>query len=214
MSERCKKPWMDYGIAMDKLVNCAAKIIKGSGATPGFCSQDIEDRLQTHHAAMDFTGAGGRIVTDPREAAEIAHMESRLRPTPRMTWSSSSASCVEDTCPAPGQPWFKPGVTRDQANNALLPLRAGDGIFVIRECSRGQGGFVLSFTTQGKVVHAQIIRLIHEGKTAYSLDGGKTKFPNLEQLVDFHKMNTGPLPTLLKEKHVPVCPTASLIKLS
>ena len=109
---------------------------------------------------MDFTGAGGRIVTDPREAAEIAHMESRLRPTPRFTWSSSPSSDVkEDAAPAPGQAWFKPGVTRDQANNALLPHRAWDGVFLIRECSRGQGGYVISLTTQGKVVHAQIGRV-------------------------------------------------------
>jgi len=213
MPVRCRTTgWLDQG--MDKLVNCAVKMMKGAGSTPGFCSQNLEDRLQNHHAAMDFTGSGGRIVTDPREAAEIANMESRLRPTPRMTWSSSTASFADEASPAPGKAWFKPGVTRDQANNALLPLRAGDGVFVIRECSRGQGGYVLSFTTQGKVVHAQIIRLMHDGKIAYSLDGGKTKFPNLEQLVDFHKMNTGPLPTLLKEKHVPVCPTAALINLS
>ena len=119
----------------------------------------LQDRLHAHHAAMDFTGSGGRIVTDPREAAEIAHMESRLRPAPRVTWSSS-ASSLEDMNPAaPGQPWYKPGVSRDQANAALLPHRAGDGAFMIRECSRGPGGYVLSFTTQGKVVHAQIIRV-------------------------------------------------------
>ena len=109
---------------------------------------------------MDFTGSGGRIVTDPREAAEIAHMESRLRPTPRFTWSSSPSSDMkEDSPPVPGQAWFKPGVTRDQANNALLPHRALDGVFLIRDCSRGQGGYVLSLTTQGKVVHAQIVRV-------------------------------------------------------
>lgn len=213
MSGRCKKPSVDCWFAMDRLVNCAAKIIKGSGATPGFCSHNIEDRLHAHHAAMDFTGSGGRIVTDPREAAEIAHMESRLRPAPRVTWSSS-ASNLEDMNPAaPGQPWYKPGVSRDQANAALLPHRAGDGAFMIRECSRGPGGYVLSFTTQGKVVHAQIIRVV-DGCVAFSLDGGRTKFPNLEQLVDFHRLNTGPLPTLLKDNHIQVCPTGNLLKLS
>ena len=33
----------DCWLAMDRLVNCAAKIIKGTGgATPGFCSHNIE----------------------------------------------------------------------------------------------------------------------------------------------------------------------------
>ena len=39
----------------------------------------------------------------------------------------------------------------------------------------------------------------HTGKNAFSLDGAKTKFPSLEHLVDFHKMNSGPLPTILQE---------------
>jgi hypothetical protein len=122
----------------------------------------FQERLQAHHAAMDFTGAGGRIVTDPREAAEIAHTESRLRPVARAHWaatSSSAAAGCEEAVPTPYQHWFKPGVSRDQASLALLPHRSRDGVFVIRECSRDQGGFVLSFTTQGKVVHAQIVRV-------------------------------------------------------
>ena len=125
---------------------------------------------------MDFTGSGGRIVTDPREAAEIAHMESRLRPTPRFTWSSSPSSYMkEDSPPVPGQAWFKPGVTRDQANNALLPHRAWDGVFLIRECSRGQGGYVISLTTQGKVVHAQIVRVSESCNTFYRDGGGGSR---------------------------------------
>jgi hypothetical protein len=113
---------------------------------------------------MDFTGAGGRIVTDPREAAAIAHTESRLRPVARSHWaaSSSAGGCGAEEPPAvamPYQSWYKPGVSRDQASLALLPHRSRDGVFVIRECSRDQGGFVLSFTTQGKVVHAQIVRV-------------------------------------------------------
>ena len=116
---------------------------------------------------MDFTGAGGRIVTDPREAAEIASMESRLGPVPRLSsWSSSSSSSTSSSSldqanqPAlPANQWFKAGVSRDQANAALLPHRDADGVFMIRECSRGPGGYVLSLTTQGKVVHAQIIKV-------------------------------------------------------
>ena len=39
----------------------------------------------------------------------------------------------------------------------------------------------------------------HDGKNAFSLDGARTKFPSLEHLVDFHKMNCGALPGLLQD---------------
>ena len=39
----------------------------------------------------------------------------------------------------------------------------------------------------------------HTGRNAFSLDGAKTKFPSLEHLVDFHKMNSGALPTILQD---------------
>ena len=35
------------------------------------------------------------------------------------------------------------------------------------------------------------------GGPAYSLDGGKTVFPSLQHLVEFHRLNTGLLPALL-----------------
>ena len=49
--------------------------------------------------------------------------------------------------------------------------------------------YILSFSAQ----------VSHTGKNAFSLDGAKTKFPSLEHLVDFHKMNSGALPTILQD---------------
>jgi len=46
---------------------------------------------------------------------------------------------------------------------------------------------------------SRFFQVLHDGKMAFSLDGGKTKFPSLEHLVDFHRMNTGPLPNILKD---------------
>lgn len=43
------------------------------------------------------------------------------------------------------------------------------------------------------------MKVSHDGKNAFSLDGAKTKFASLEQLVDFYRMNAGPLPTLLRD---------------
>ena len=44
-----------------------------------------------------------------------------------------------------------------------------------------------------------LLKVSHDGRKAFSLDGAKTKFPCLEHLVDFYKMNSGPLPILLKD---------------
>ena len=41
--------------------------------------------------------------------------------------------------------------------------------------------------------------MCHAGKSAFTLDGAKTKFPSLKHLVDFYKMNPGPLPVLLRD---------------
>ncbi len=58
------------------------------------------------------------------------------------------------------------------------------------------------------------LQLMHEGRTAFSLDGGRTKFPSLEQLVEFHRMNSGPLPTLLTDRHVEICPVGALVNIA
>ena len=44
--------------------------------------------------------------------------------------------------------------------------------------------------------------MCHAGKSAFTLDGAKTKFPSLKHLVDFYKMNPGPLPVLLRDDDV------------
>jgi len=212
MSNKQGKETFECYSAMDKLAACASRLLRGTKSTPGFCSQNIEERLQSgHHAAMDFSaGSGGRIITDPHEAAIIAKTSFRLRSYPRTGYSSpalaSSKSSLEDLDPSqdvslPGcsEKWFQPSMCREQANCALFPHRHSSGIFLIRACSRQVNNYVLSFTSNGKIVHAQIIRISHGGKNAFSLDGAKTKFPSLEHLVDFYKMNSGPLPTLLKD---------------
>ena len=128
----------------------------------------IQERLQAHHAAMDFsTGSGGRIISDPMEAALIAKTGSKIRslhPCLSAHQQSSSMSSLQGTdqplstvvC---SEPWFRPALGREQANLALFPHRASDGVFLIRACSRLNGGYVLSFTTHGKIVHAQIVRV-------------------------------------------------------
>ena len=117
---------------------------------------------------MDFsTGSGGRIISDPMEAAMIAKTGSKLRslhPSLSAHQQSNSMSSLQGSelslspvvCT---EPWFRPAISREQANLTLFPHRASDGVFLIRACSRLNGGYVLSFTTHGKIVHAQIVRV-------------------------------------------------------
>jgi len=51
--------------------------------------------------------------------------------------------------------------------------------------------------------------VVHGERFAFSLDGAKTKFPCLEHLVDFHKMNCGPLPITLNDVDVDRIPLPS-----
>jgi len=157
---------------------------------------------------MDFsTGLGGRIITDPQEAATITKTSIRLRSFPLsqsspMTgskWSLEDTTSMDLSTPPCSQAWFRPRMGREQANTLLFPDREREGVFCIRSCSRQTHNYVLSFTSHGKIIHAQIQRVSHDGRNAFSLDGARTKFPSLEHLVDFHKMNCGPLPTVLKD---------------
>ena len=117
---------------------------------------------------MDFShGTGGRIISDPQEAALVAKSSIRIRSFPAALSSSSvtaSGSSQEDpsldlSTPPCSQLWFRPGMGREQANTALFPHRNRDGVFLIRACSRQTNNYVLSFTSNNKIVHAQIVRV-------------------------------------------------------
>lgn len=117
---------------------------------------------------MDFSaGNGGRIVSDPQEAAMIARSSYRNRPfsqtgsissPPGSSKSSNEDHSLVDVSNC-FERWFRPDIGREQANSALFPHRHVDGVFIIRSCSRQANDYVLSFTSRGKIVHAQIVRV-------------------------------------------------------
>merc|ERR1711874_706080 len=151
---------------------------------------------------MDFSSpTGGRIISDPREAAAVSRAPSS-RPTPLLRPHSGASISSLVSGPELSAAWYRPQMGREQANLALFPHRQTSGLFLVRASSRSQQSFVLSFTTQGKIVHAQIVAVptgdsSSSSSAALSLDGGRTKFAGLPQLVEFHQMNPGPLPCLL-----------------
>ena len=95
----------------------------------------FQERLQTgHHAAMDFSaGCGGRIISDPAEAAIIAKTSCRLRSlpmsaSPGLGSSKSSLETVFDpnqdvSLTGCSEAWFQPNMGREQANSLLFPHR-------------------------------------------------------------------------------------------
>merc|ERR1711936_1450612 len=68
--------------AVDRVAGQVSKLLSPGSPTPGFQDHQLEARLEAHHAAMDFSSpTGGRIISDPREAAEVSRAPSS-RPTP------------------------------------------------------------------------------------------------------------------------------------
>jgi len=189
--------------AVDRVAGQVSRLLSPCSPTPGFQDHRLEARLEAHHAAMDFSSpSGGRIISDPREAAAVSRSpSSRPPPLLRPHMGASTSSLVPPHTPGPelSAAWFRPQMGREQANLALFPHRQTTGLFLVRASSRSQQSFVLSFTTQGKIVHAQIVAVPggDSSSAALSLDGGRTKFAGLPQLVEFHQMNPGPLPCLL-----------------
>ena len=117
---------------------------------------------------MDFShGTGGRIISDPQEAALVAKTSIRLRSFPVVASSpvvAGAGGSQDLSTPPCSQLWFRPGMCREQANTALFPHRNRDGMFLIRACSRQSNNYVLSFTSNNKIVHAQIVRVSCEAQ--------------------------------------------------
>merc|ERR1712018_590259 len=198
-----RKPRLTCWGAVDRVAGQVSRLLSPGSTTPGFQDHQLEARLEAHHAAMDFSSpTGGRIISDPREAAAVSRApSSRPPPLVRPHSGASISSLVAAHTPGPelSAAWFRPQMGREQANLVLFPHRQTSGLFLVRASSRSQQSFVLSFTTQGKIVHAQIVAVPggDSSSAALSLDGGRTKFAGLPQLVEFHQMNPGPLPCLL-----------------
>lgn len=161
--------------------------------------------------AMDFTGAVGRIVEDPKEAKAIAAAEgySWKRRWRRMNQALGPAGVAAGAVGATAlglksgihttQPWFHSGMTREQAAQLVSRHGTVDGVFLVRDSRSSPGAFVLTFKCAGKVLHTQIQPVVDPVRDAicYSLDSGVTKFYDVLQLVEFYQLNAGCLPTRL-----------------
>ncbi|XP_034241907.1 growth factor receptor-bound protein 14-like, partial [Thrips palmi] len=159
--------------------------------------------------AMDFTGAVGRIVEDPKEAKAIAAAEGySWKRRWRRNQVLGHAGVAEGTVRVAlglesgihtTQPWFHSGMTREQAAQLVSRHGTVDGVFLVRDSRSTPSAFVLTFKCAGKVLHTQIQPVVDPVRDAicYSLDSGVTKFYDVLQLVEFYQLNAGCLPTRL-----------------
>jgi len=176
------------------------------------------------YVAMDFSNKsqGGRILDNPRDVqscskSQIATKDGYLPFRRRVAASVADRLTATQCSVHTTQPWYHGGMNRDKANKLLQTHVNTDGVFLVRESSVA-GGFVISFTAQGKNIHSQVLPLSTAEGVVYSIDDGKTKFYDLLQLVEYYQLNHGCLPVRLlhyltcspspageKEKETEVC---------
>lgn len=151
--------------------------------------------------AMDFSGHAGRVIENPREALSVALEEAQAwrkktnhrlsLPTPASGTSLSAAiHCT--------QLWFHGRISREESQRLIGQQGSVDGLFLVRESQRNPQGFVLSLCHLQKVKHYLILPSEEEGRLYFSMDDGQTRFTDLLQLVEFHQLNRGILPCLLR----------------
>ncbi|XP_076360903.1 growth factor receptor-bound protein 14-like isoform X3 [Tachypleus tridentatus] len=173
----------------------------------------------TDRVAMDFTGRFGKVVKNPQEVRAIAAAEARDWKVQLISLSDKMGlqnnrnfnkrklpACRNDQSHLQGtygfgihkvQPWLYSGLSREDATQLLTRYGTVDGVFLVRESRRNPGTFVLSYVYNNKIHHLQIVPVEEKTQICLSLDGGRTKFYDLLQLIEFHQLNLGCLPTKL-----------------
>ncbi|OWK13912.1 GRB7 [Cervus elaphus hippelaphus] len=151
--------------------------------------------------AMDFSGHAGRVIENPREALSAALEEAqawRKKTNHRLSLPTPSSGTSLSAAIHRTQPWFHGRISREESQRLIRQQGLVDGLFLVRESQRNPQGFVLSLCHAQKVKHYLILPSEEEGRLYFSMDEGQTRFTDLLQLVEFHQLNRGILPCLLR----------------
>jgi len=156
---------------------------------------EISDR--DRKVPMDFSLPKAKIVSDPEELMNVLR-EEHMRTKEKFRLHSPDSRIPQLSCYLI-QPWFHQGLSRESANELLKHHQYKEGTFLIRLSNRLPGCFVLSVAHNNAVHHYPISSIRNDdGESLLTLDGGRTKFRDLIQLVNFYEVNNGGLlPTLL-----------------
>ncbi|XP_056435907.1 growth factor receptor-bound protein 14 isoform X1 [Gadus macrocephalus] len=154
--------------------------------------------------AMDFSGQRSRVIQNPSEALCVA-VEEGLS-WRRKSWHrfssygspSTSQGSMMSMALHQTQPWFHGQLSRDEAQRLIIQQGQVDGLFLLRDSQSNPNTFVLSLCHLQRIRHFQILPVDNDGEMFYSLDDGQTRFADLVQLVDFHRLNRGVLPSQLR----------------
>lgn len=151
--------------------------------------------------AMDFSGRAGRVIENPREALSAAVEEAqawRKKTNQRLSLPTPSSGSSLSAAIHRTQPWFHGHISREESQRLIGQQGLVDGLFLVRESQRNPQGFVLSLCHLQKVKHYLILPNEEEGRLSFSMDEGQTRFTDLLQLVEFHQLNRGILPCVLR----------------
>uniref|UniRef100_A0A915ILX5 Uncharacterized protein n=1 Tax=Romanomermis culicivorax TaxID=13658 RepID=A0A915ILX5_ROMCU len=148
--------------------------------------------------AIDFAPDRPRVINDPVERSKVL-IEEELRSKARLLqFSPYNKNASFDHYSS--LPYFHNYLTREKATSILEEKFRKDGSFLVRHSDTISGCFVISLVFNDTVQHYPISALrTKDGLSLLTLDRGRSKFPDLMQLVNFYRFNTGnALPTLLQ----------------
>ncbi|XP_075068737.1 growth factor receptor-bound protein 10 isoform X3 [Mixophyes fleayi] len=153
--------------------------------------------------AMDFSGQTGRVIENPLEAQSAAVEEGHAwrKRSSRMNVLGSQSPLhpsMLSTVIHRTQPWFHGRISREESQTIIKQQGLVDGLFLLRDSQSNPKTFVLTLCHHQKIKHFQILPCEDDGQMFFSLDDGNTKFTDLIQLVEFHQLNKGVLPSKLK----------------
>lgn len=138
-------------------------------------------QLQSMGSAI---GGTGLLLDESR-------LDSRIR-TPKRTSETRTHARLHE------HPWFFANMCREEATSRLSKYVYLDGVFLVRSSKRNPDALVLSFVHRMHVMHVQIRQMECDYTCYWTLDEGKTRFYDILQLVEFHQLNYGFLPTKLR----------------
>jgi len=143
--------------------------------------------------AVDRSEGEFKVVTDPAKIEEIRREEVTRRQRAAALQARLSR-----------EPWY---CNHPSALVSQILDRVGttDGYFLVRSSNYKSSAdpdletFALNLTYRGSIRTYRIIQRRWLNRIVCTIDNGTTQFPSLRSLVEFYKVNQGPLPCLLTD---------------
>ncbi|XP_076254953.1 uncharacterized protein LOC143192959 isoform X2 [Rhynchophorus ferrugineus] len=165
-----------------------------------------QEEANNPRVAMDFTNGVGRVVSDPEEVAQIYKHErwgAQYRPT-RFIDVRGGPTEILKYGPHLTQGYFHgDSITRDEAETLVLN-NGKDGAFLVRKSINRPGWLVITYVFSHRAHHQYIRPVIlpdedNKGGIYLATCDKETVFYDVHSLIEFYRLNKGPLQTHLSE---------------